>query len=266
MIVDSHCHLDFPDFADDFAGVLERAQQSGVSLMQTICTRMADFPKIRAIAEQHPQIYCSVGVHPNNVAEAPLADIETLLIASMHPKVIGLGETGLDYHYETSPREMQQESFRRHIIVARETGLPLIIHTRDADEDTVRMLKEETAKGAFPFLIHCFTSTQWLAEESIKLGGYISLSGILTFKNAKEIQESARNLPLDRLLVETDAPYLAPAPHRGKRNEPAFTRHTCEFLAQLKGVSYEECAAQTTDNFYRLFSKAKAPQTSSQAS
>ncbi len=257
LIVDSHCHLDFPDFVEDFDAVLARADESGVKVMQTICTRMREFHKIHAIAQKYENIYCSVGVHPNNVGEDALVTVEELLAAAQNPKVIGLGETGLDYHYERASRDLQVESFRRHIEAGRRTGLPLIIHTREADEDTVAILKEETAKGSFPFLIHCFTSTQWLAEESIKLGGYVSLSGILTFKNAKDIQESARILPLDRLLVETDAPYLAPVPMRSKRNEPAFTRHVCEYLAQLKDVSVERCAAQTTDNFFRLFKKAK---------
>lgn len=237
--------------------MLTRATEAKVTLMQTICTRMSEFPTILGIAEAHPQIYCSVGVHPNNVAEAPIVEVETLINAAAHPKVIGLGETGLDYYYDTAPKEAQHQSFRNHIAAARITGLPIIVHTRDADEDTVAILKEESAKGAFPFLIHCFTSTQWLAEESIRLGGYISLSGILTFKNAKDIQESARNIPLDRILVETDAPYLAPTPMRGKRNEPAFTRHVCEYLAQLKEVSLEDCAAQTTANFHRLFNKVE---------
>lgn len=257
MIVDSHCHLNFPDFVEDFDAVLARAAEAGVGVMQTICTRMSEFPAVHAIAERNENIYCSVGVHPNNVHEAELVTVEELVVAVANSKVIGLGETGLDYYYERSEREAQKESFRRHIEASRQTGLPVIVHTRDAEEDTVAILQEETAKGSFPFLIHCFTSSQWLAEESIKLGGYVSLSGILTFKNAKEIQESARNLPLDRLLIETDAPYLAPVPMRGKRNEPAFTRHVCEYLAQLKGVSAEECARQTTENFFRLFTKAQ---------
>lgn len=258
MIVDSHCHLDFPDFAEDFDAVLARAESNSVRLMQTICTRMSEFDKIHAIAQKYPQIYCSVGVHPCNVHEEDLVTVEALVVAAQHPKVIGLGETGLDYYHDASTKDLQIESFRRHIEAGRRTGLPLIVHTRDADEDTVAILQEEYAKGAFKFLIHCFTSTQWLAEESIKIGGYISLSGILTFKNAKEIQATAKELPLERLLVETDAPYLSPAPHRGKRNEPAFTKHVCDYLAQLKGVSAEEAAAQTTANFFALFSKAKS--------
>lgn len=259
QIVDSHCHLNFSDFSEDFAEVLARAEAAGVLTMQTICTRMSEFPAVLALAEKYSQIYCSVGVHPNNVAEAPLVTEAELLEATQHPKVIGLGETGLDYYYKDAPPEAQKESFHRHINVARQTGLPVIVHTRDADEDTVALLQEEHEKGAFPFLIHCFTSTAWLAAECIKLGGYISLSGILTFKNAKEIQAAVRDLPLDRLLIETDAPYLAPMPMRGKRNEPAFTRHVCTYLAELKGITAEECATQTTDNFFRLFQKARRP-------
>lgn len=260
LIVDSHCHLNFPDFAEDFAAVLQRAEAAGVGVMQTICTRMREFDTVHEIAQAHANVYCSVGVHPCNVTEAPLPDIEELLIAATRPKVIGLGETGLDYYHDKgASKALQAESFRRHIAVARETGLPVIVHTRDADQDTIAILQEEHAKGAFPFLIHCFTATQWLAEEAIKLGGYISLSGILTFKNAKEIQATAKALPPERILVETDAPYLAPAPHRGKRNEPAYTRHTCEYLAQLRGISPEEAAEQTTENFFALFSKAARP-------
>jgi TatD DNase family protein len=258
QIVDSHCHLNFSDFAEDFGEVLQRAKAAGVTTMQTICTHMNEFPEVLAIAEQHPFIFCSVGVHPNRVAESPLVSLTALLEAAQHPKVIGIGETGLDYYYDTSPKDLQIESFRTHIAAARVTGLPLIVHTRDAEEDTIAILKEESAKGAFPFLIHCFTSTQRLAEESIKLGGYISLSGILTFKNAKDIQATAKQIPLENILIETDAPYLAPVPMRGKRNEPAFTRHVCEFLAGLRHISAEDCAQQTTANFFTLFHKAKA--------
>lgn len=259
LIVDSHCHLNFSDFSEDFEEVIQNAEQADVKVLQTICTRMSEFPAIRAIAEAHPNIYCSVGIHPCNVQEAPLPDIEELLIATMSNKVIGIGETGLDYYHDKSHIDLQKESFRRHISVSRATGMPVIVHTRDADEDTVALLREEQEEGAFPFLIHCFTSTQRLAEQAIDMGGYISLSGILTFKNAKEIQETAKGLPLDRILVETDAPYLAPAPHRGKRNEPAFTRHTCEFLAKLRDEPFEKVAEQTTSNFFQLFSKAKRP-------
>jgi TatD DNase family protein len=259
LLVDSHCHLNFPDFKEDLDAVVARAREGGVGVMQTICTRMAEFPEIHALAQRYDDIYCSVGVHPNNVAEAPLVTVEELVAAAQHPKVIGLGETGLDYHYQDSTPEQQQESFRRHIEASRQTGLPVIIHTRDADTDTVEILQTEMAKGRFTGLIHCFTSTRYLAEESIKLGLYVSLSGILTFKNAQDIQATAKDLPLDRLLVETDAPYLAPAPHRGKRNEPSFTAHTNRYLAALKGLDEQTVAAATTANFFALFTKAQRP-------
>jgi TatD DNase family protein len=256
LIVDSHCHLNFSEFAEDFLAMIARAEAADVRIMQTICTRMSEFPQVLAIAEANPAIYCSVGVHPCNVGEAEVVEVADLLAASAHPKVIGLGETGLDYYHKGASHADQQESFRRHIAASRQTGLPVIVHSREADADTVRILEEETAKGRFPFLIHCFTASHELAEAVIALGGYISLSGILTFKNAKAIQESARVLPLEHLLVETDAPYLAPMPHRGTRNEPAYTRHVCEYLAKLKGITLAECAAQTTHNFFTLFTKA----------
>ncbi len=258
LIVDSHCHLNFSDFAEDFDAVLANAKEAEVGILQTICTRMSEFETIHKIALDHKQIYCSVGVHPCNVQEAPLVTVEELVEAAKKPKVIGLGETGLDYFHSTDHVEIQKESFRVHIEASRQTGLPVIIHCRDAEEDTVAILKEEKAKGDFKALIHCFTGTQWLADEVLKLGLTISLSGILTFKNAKEIQQVAKDLPLDKVLVETDAPYLAPMPHRGKRNEPAYTRHTCEYLAELKEVSLEAAAAQTTENFFKLFSKASS--------
>ena len=255
-LVDSHCHLNFPQFHDQLDDVVNRARGAGVTVMQTICTKMEEFPNILAIAERYEGVYCSVGVHPNHVAEAELVSISDLLEATRHPKVIGLGETGLDYYRQDSPREMQKQSFRNHIAAARETGLPVIVHTREAEEDTLSILQEEMAKGPFTGLIHCFTSSTQLAEESIKLGFYISLSGILTFKNARAIQQTAAELPLERLLVETDAPYLAPDPHRGKTNEPGFTIFTNRFLANLKKVSEDDCAVATSANFHRLFTKA----------
>ena len=258
LIVDSHCHLNFPDFKDDFAQVLENARANQVGLLQTICTRMSEFDEIHALTQQYDEIYCSVGVHPCNVQEAPLVTVEELLQAAQRPKVIGLGETGLDYFHDTSHIEKQKQSFRVHIEAARQTELPVIIHCRDAEEDTVEVLKEEMQKGAFKALIHCFTGTQWLADQVLLLGLSISLSGILTFKNANEIQSVAKNLPLDRVLVETDAPYLAPMPHRGKRNEPGYTRYTAEYLANLKEISLEDVAQQTTQNFFQLFDRAKA--------
>lgn len=257
--MDSHCHLNFPDYKDDIDQVIANAKASGVGVMQTICTEMAEFNEVHEIAKSYDGIYCSVGVHPNDSANAEIADLEELLACIKHPEVIGIGETGLDYHYENSPRERQQESFRIHIKAAQESGLPVIVHTREADEDTIAILKEEMAKQPFKGVIHCFSSSQWLAEEAIKLGLYISLSGIITFKNAIDIRNTVTQLPLDRLLVETDAPFLAPMPYRGKRNEPAYTAHTNMKLAELKEIPPEESAKITTDNFFTLFDKAQRP-------
>lgn len=256
MLIDSHCHLDFPDFAHELDAVITRAHQVDVKIMQTICTKLTAFPAILTLAERYDSLYCSVGIHPNEVAEQPKATADELVTLSTHPKVIGLGETGLDYYYENSPRQQQIDSFLEHIEAARRTGLPVIIHTRAADEDTVDLLEAEMKKAPFPGLIHCFSTGRRLAEKSIELGLYISISGIVTFNKAVELQETVKTLPLSRLLVETDAPYLAPTPHRGKRNEPAFTRNTAEFLARLKGLSYDEVAQATTANFFALFTKA----------
>ena len=259
LLVDSHCHLNFPDFKDDLDAVIGRARDSGVKVMQTICTDMAEFDEVRAIAERYEGIYCSVGVHPNDSGNATIASAAELVEKTRYDKVIGIGETGLDYHYENSARELQKQSFIEHIAAARETGLPVIVHTRDADEDTVEILTVEMKKGAFKGLIHCFTSSKYLADKVVELGFYISVSGIISFKNAQSIRDALKDVPLERLLVETDAPYLAPAPHRGKRNEPAFTIHTNKILADIKGVSEEECARVTTANFFRLFDKATDP-------
>jgi TatD DNase family protein len=258
MLVDSHCHLNFPDFKNDLETVIKNAHANNVGVMQTICTEVEEFDEVCAIAEKHDNIYCSVGVHPNESGVKKKADLEFLLSKAPHPKVIGIGESGLDYHYETSDRDIQQKSFRIHIDAARQAGLPLIIHTRDADEDTMDILEEEMKKGAFKGLIHCFTASQKLAERAIALGLYISLSGIISFKNAESIRETVKTLPLERLLIETDAPFLAPLPHRGKRCEPAFVKHTNQKLAELKNISEEECAKITTANFFTLFTKAKA--------
>ncbi len=259
LLVDSHCHLNFPDFKDDLDGVITRAREAGVRVMQTICTDMAEFEEVRGIAERYEGVYCSVGVHPNDSGEQKIASAEELIERTSHPKVIGIGETGLDYHYEKSDRETQKKSLLEHIKASRETGLPLIVHTRDADEDTIAMLSTEMSTGRFPGLIHCFTSSKHLADKAVELGMSISLSGIISFKNAQAIRDALADVPLDRLLVETDAPYLAPVPHRGKRNEPSFTIHTNKILAEVKGISEEECARLTTDNFFRLFTKAKRP-------
>ncbi len=257
LLVDSHCHLNFPDFREDIEEVIKSARANGVQVMQTICTEMEEFDEVSAIAEKYEGIYCSAGVHPNESGEKKPADLEYLLSKTSHPKVIGIGETGLDYHYERSDRKIQQESFRIHIDAARRSGLPLIVHTREADEDTVNILEDEMKKGAFKGLIHCFTSSQWLAERSIAMGLFISLSGIISFKNAQDIRDTVKTLPLDRLLIETDAPFLAPLPHRGKRNEPAYVKYTNQKLAEIKNIPEEECAKITTANFFRLFDKAK---------
>ena len=259
MLVDSHCHLDFPQLSADLDGVVARAEAAGVGLMLTISTALSRFEKVLAIAEKYDNIYCSVGVHPHEAETEPDTVARQLIERARHPKVVGIGETGLDYFYEHSPRDIQQHVFREHIKAARETGLPLIVHTRDADDDTTRILAEEMGQGAFPGLIHCFSSSRELAEKSVELGLYISISGIATFKKADELRDTIRGLPLDRLLVETDAPYLAPPPHRGKRNEPAYVAQTAAVLADTVGVSVDEIAAITTANAFRLFSKMPRP-------
>lgn len=259
MLVDSHCHLDFPDFAPDRADILARARNAGVGLVLTIGTRLSKFAGVRALAESDPAIWCSVGVHPHEAEKEGVGDPAPLLDLAAHPKVVGIGETGLDYYYKHSAPEAQARSFRAHIAAARESGLPLIVHARDADVDAIRIMADEHRAGAYPAVIHCFTASRELAEHAVALGHYISFSGILTFKNARDIQETARALPLDRILVETDAPYLAPMPNRGKRNEPAFVAHTAAFLARLRGETPERIAEVTTENFLRLFSKVKVP-------
>lgn len=259
MLVDSHCHLNFPDFKADLDAVIDRARAAGVSVMQSICTDMAEFDEVRGIAERYDGVYCSVGVHPNESGATEIVHAKELISKTSFKKVIGIGETGLDYHYERSDRESQKKSFLEHIQASRETGLPIIVHSRDADEDTVQILANEMARGKFTGLIHCFTSSKYLADEAIKLGFYISLSGIISFKNAQGIRDALADVPVERLLVETDAPYLAPVPHRGKRNEPAFIIHTNKILAELKGISAEQSAQITTDNFFRLFTKAERP-------
>jgi TatD DNase family protein len=259
MLVDSHCHLNFPDFKDDLDGVIQRARDAGVGVMQTICTDMAEFDEVHAIAQAYPDIYCSVGVHPNDSGDTKIVSAEELIAKTSHEKVIGIGETGLDYYYEKSDRGLQQQSFLEHIKAARVSGLPVIVHTRDADDDTVAILSDEMSKGSFKGLIHCFTSSKHLAEKALELGMYISLSGIISFKSAQNIRDAIAEAPLDRILVETDAPYLAPVPHRGKRNEPSFVIHTNRVLAEIKGITEAECAKATTDNFFRLFDKAQRP-------
>ena len=259
MLVDSHCHLDFPGLVEDIDQVLARAVDAGVGVMQTICTRLTKFPDVLALAQAHDNLYCSVGVHPHNVDSEPLATPEILVDHARADAVIGIGESGLDYFYDHAPRERQRESFRVHAQAARETGLPLIVHTRDADDDTIDILSHEMAIGPFKGLIHCFSTSRELAERSLELGFYISVAGIVTFKKAEALREALGAVPLERLLVETDSPYLAPVPMRGKTNEPAYVVHTAACLAQLKGVTPEALAQATTDNFFTLFGKARRP-------
>jgi TatD DNase family protein len=258
MLIDSHCHLDFPDFAAELDAIVQRAEAAGVTRMVTISTRVKRFDAIRAIAERFDSVYCSVGTHCHQATEEEDVTVEDLVRLASHPKCVAIGEAGLDYHYDFSPRDVQEAGFRRHIAAARLTGLPLVIHAREADEDVARILEEETGEGAFPHLLHCFSSGAELARRSLALGGYLSFSGILTFRTAEEIRDVARQAPADRILVETDSPYLAPIPYRGKRNEPAFVTRTAAMLAEVRGVSVEDIARQTTENFHRLFSKVPA--------
>jgi TatD DNase family protein len=258
MLVDSHCHLDFPDFGPELDLVLSRARGAGVGHFLTIGTGLKRFAAVRAVAETAPDIHCTVGVHPHEAAEEPLDGPDVLLAESTHEKVVGFGESGLDYYYNHSPREAQIRNFRAHIAAAREAKLPLVVHTRDAEDDTIAILTEEQAAGAICGVIHCFTGTTRLAGAALELGFYISVSGIATFKKSDVLRSTLKEVPLNRLLVETDAPYLAPQPTRGKRNEPAYIVHTAAMLAELKGVSSADMAQITTDNFFRLFAKAKA--------
>ena len=260
MLVDSHCHLDFPDYAGDkLDAVLERARRAGVGAMLTIGTELSRFPGVRAIAERHANIWCSVGVHPHEAGQAGVGDAQALIRETNHPKVVAIGESGLDYYYDSSPRSSQKANFQAHIEAAQETGLPLIVHTRDAEDDTAAMLTAGAAAGRLKGVLHCFTSNRTLAERALELGFFISLSGIVTFKNAADLRETAKIIPMDRLLVETDAPYLAPVPVRGKPNEPSYVVHTARFVAELRGITPEALAEATTVNFYRLFHKAKPP-------
>ena len=254
MLIDSHCHLDFPDFVDTSA-VLARAKAAGVSRIITISTEVSRFDTYRSIAEAHSNVYFSIGTHPNHVNEEPDATIEQLVTLSAHPKCVAIGEAGLDYHYDKVPRDLAAAVLRRHIAASRITGLPLVIHSREADDDMAKILTDEMGKGAFKALLHCFTSSQKLAEIGLKLGLYISFSGVLTFKNSEDLRSVARETPLNRLLVETDAPYLAPMPYRGKRNEPAYVAETAKILASVKSVSLEEISEITTNNTMKLFNK-----------
>lgn len=258
MLIDSHCHLDYLAREGEMEPAVERARAAGLGGMLTISTTLSGFPDVLAIAERYDDVWCSVGVHPHEAEEEGQETADRLVKLTDHSKVVGIGETGLDYYYEHSPREAQQRSFRAHIAAARQTGLPLIVHTRDAEADTIGILQEEMAAGAFTGVIHCFSSDKALAEAALALGLYISVAGIVTFKKAEAIREAVEAVPLDRLLVETDAPYLAPVPLRGKRNEPANVVHTAAKVAELKGLTPEALAAATTENFHRLFARTQA--------
>ena len=257
-ITDSHCHLDFPDFDGELDAVIARAAEAGVTRMVTICTRLRLEPKVRAIADAHAPVFYAAGTHPMSAADEPLAMVDELVALARHPKFVGIGETGLDYHYTADSAEVQQTSLRIHIAAARETQLPLIIHARDADEDMARILAEEFRNGAYPCVMHCFSSGADLARAALDLGFYLSMSGISAFPKSRELRDIFAAAPLDRVLVETDSPYLAPPPHRGKRNEPAYTAHTARVGAEVFGLDYPDFARATQENFDRLFSKAAA--------
>ena len=256
MLIDSHCHLEYEGLAEDQPGVLERARAAGIGGFLNISTRRSEWDRVVGTAERELDVWASIGIHPHEADQHADLGEAALLEASVHPKVIGLGETGLDYYYDKSDRQVQQALFRTHIAVSRQTGLPLIIHTRDAEDDTVAILEDELGKGAFPALIHCFTATGAFGRRVLELGLTISLSGIVTFKNARELQDFAPEIPADRLLVETDSPFLAPVPHRGRPCEPAYVADTARFVAGLRGESVETLAENTTRNFFGLFKKA----------
>ncbi|PSK87121.1 TatD DNase family protein [Limimaricola soesokkakensis] len=258
QLVDAHCHLDFPDFAEEREAVIARALDAGVTRMVTICTKLKNADSVRAISETHDPVFWAAGTHPMSAADEPLASVEDLEVLARHPKMVGIGETGLDYHYTAESKGVQQESLRIHIEAARRTGLPLIIHARDADDDMARILAEEHAAGAYDCMMHCFSSSAALGRAALDLGFYLSMSGIAAFPRSKELREIFASAPLDRILVETDSPYLAPPPHRGRRNEPAYTAHTAKVGADLFGLSLPDFAARTSANFDRLFAKAAA--------
>ncbi len=260
LVVDSHCHLDYEGLAERLPTVLANAEAAGVGLMVSIGTRVRKFEKLRQIAVENPNVFCTVGTHPHHAHEELDVTVDDLIALARHPKVVGIGEAGLDYHYDLSPRAVQAQGFRAHIAAARETGLPLVIHAREADSDVATTLEEEMKKGAFKPLLHCFTSSMDLAQRGLAIGAYVSFSGILTYKSAENLRAVAVEVPLDRLLVETDSPYLAPVPYRGKSNEPAYVVKTLEHLALVKGVTTEVMAKATNDNFFRLFSKVPRPE------
>lgn len=258
-IVDSHCHLNYKGIKEEQGAVIDRARAAGVGCMLAINTKLREYSEIVDIVETYDDIFGTVGIHPHEAESEPDVAVPALIERAAHPKIVGIGETGLDYYYDNAPRDMQQVNFRAHIAASRETGLPLIVHTRDADEDCVRIMREEMNKGAFPGVIHCFTASQMLADATMEMGFYISISGIVTFKSAKALQETAKKIPLDRLLIETDSPFLAPVPHRGKTCEPAFVADTAQFLADLRGETVEELGEKTTANFFKLFNKVSPP-------
>lgn len=259
MLVDSHCHLDYLARDGDLDAVVARARRADIGRMLTICTKVSEFETIAGIAERYDDVWCTVGIHPHEAASEPAVTGTELVALAERPKVAGIGETGLDYYYEHSPRKEQQESFRAHIAAARKSGLPLIVHTRDADDDTAGILQEEYADGPFTGVIHCFSTSRELAEKALEIGFYISLSGIVTFNKADALRDTVAALPLDRILVETDAPYLAPMPNRGKRNEPCYVVHTAAKVAEIKGIAPDVLAATTTDNFFSLFNRVERP-------
>ena len=259
MLVDSHCHLDFSDFADELDGVVARARAVDIGRIVSISTRVAQHDALLAIAERFPDVFCSVGTHPHHAKEEPDVTTADLVARTRHPKVVAIGEAGLDYHYDFSPRDAQERGFRRHIAAARETGLPLVIHAREADDDVARILEDELGKGPFSAVLHCYTGGADLARRAVALGCYIGFTGIVTFKNSDALRAIARDVPADRFLIETDAPYLAPNPYRGKRNEPAYVTEVAKVLADVRGVSVEDIVRQTTDNFFKLFAKVPRP-------
>lgn len=256
MFIDSHCHLNYEGLVEDQAGVLQRARAAGVETMLNISTRASEWDAVVGVAERESDVWASIGIHPHEADIHPDVETASLVERAGHPRVVGIGESGLDYYYDKSDRDRQRDSFRAHIAAAREAGLPIIVHTRDAEDDTHRILSEEMGKGAFTGVIHCFTASADFGRKALDLGLYISISGIVTFKNAKDLQAAAKDIPLDRLLIETDSPFLAPVPHRGRPCEPAFVADTARFLATLRGESIEELAHETSENFHKLFAKA----------
>ena len=262
-ITDSHCHLDFPDFEDERDDVVARAVEAGVTRMVTICTKLRNEPSVRAIAEQYAPVFYAAGTHPMSVADEPMATVDQLVEMAQHPKFVGIGETGLDYHYTSESAAQQQDSLRLHIQAARQTGLPLIIHSRDADDDMARILQEEHERGAYTCVMHCFSSSAALARAAVDLGFYLSMSGIAAFPRSSDLREIFSTAPVERILVETDAPYLAPPPFRGKRNEPSYSVHTAQIGAEVFGMEWADFAAQTQANFDRLFWKAAQYEASS---